>query len=79
MDRLLMIENEIKIIKEEQSHIKSVIHLLRGQVNYLLSKIIQYESGSDSDIDSDSDSDSDYSTDSDELFNYLDGIDDTSP
>jgi hypothetical protein len=82
MDRLSVIENDIKIIKEEQSHIKSVIHLLRGQVNYLLSKIIQYESSSDSDSsDSDSsDSDySDYSTNSEELFNYLDNVNDTSP
>lgn len=71
MDRLSIIENEIKNIKEEQSHLKSVIHLLRGQINYLLSKIIQYESGSDSD--------SDYSTDSDKLFNYLDEIDEISP
>jgi len=74
MDRLSVIEDDLKNIKEEQAHIKSIIYLLRGQINYLLSKIIQYESGSDS-----SDSDSDYSTDSDELFNYLDDIDEISP
>jgi len=47
--KLEEIEEEKEILKEEQKKLKCNLYLIKGQLNYLLSKIIKYESGSDSD------------------------------